>query len=204
MTVTHSDGTVLCQITIDSSAGVSCPSFGLTSGTASVTIYSDYYYNEWDVSITTPSGVTTTYDYSDLTGCSFSTCRYTTQSLVTLSELSDMTTPATSPAGTTLDNDDDGDTVSDSDETAAGTDPKDADTDDDTYDDGVDVFPLDASEWLDTDSDGMGDNEDAFPTDECATVDTDGDGQPDTVVSCLLYTSPSPRDGLLSRMPSSA
>ena len=26
----------------------------------------------------------------------------------------------------------------------------------------------------------------------------------DTVCSCLLYTSPSPRDGLLSRMPSSA
>ena len=27
---------------------------------------------------------------------------------------------------------------------------------------------------------------------------------PDKSVSCLLYTSPSPRDGLLSRMPSSA
>ena len=27
---------------------------------------------------------------------------------------------------------------------------------------------------------------------------------PDGVESCLLYTSPSPRDGLLSRMPSSA
>ena len=26
----------------------------------------------------------------------------------------------------------------------------------------------------------------------------------DTINSCLLYTSPSPRDGLLSRMPSSA
>ena len=26
----------------------------------------------------------------------------------------------------------------------------------------------------------------------------------DTVTTCLLYTSPSPRDGLLSRMPSSA
>ena len=26
----------------------------------------------------------------------------------------------------------------------------------------------------------------------------------DEVVACLLYTSPSPRDGLLSRMPSSA
>ena len=28
--------------------------------------------------------------------------------------------------------------------------------------------------------------------------------QPDEVDNCLLYTSPSPRDGLLSRMPSSA
>ena len=28
------------------------------------------------------------------------------------------------------------------------------------------------------------------------------DGRP--VIGCLLYTSPSPRDGLLSRMPSSA
>ena len=27
---------------------------------------------------------------------------------------------------------------------------------------------------------------------------------PEKVLSCLLYTSPSPRDGLLSRMPSSA
>ena len=27
---------------------------------------------------------------------------------------------------------------------------------------------------------------------------------PDDLVNCLLYTSPSPRDGLLSRMPSSA
>ena len=27
---------------------------------------------------------------------------------------------------------------------------------------------------------------------------------PPTAYSCLLYTSPSPRDGLLSRMPSSA
>ena len=28
--------------------------------------------------------------------------------------------------------------------------------------------------------------------------------RPDVLSSCLLYTSPSPRDGLLSRMPSSA
>ena len=27
---------------------------------------------------------------------------------------------------------------------------------------------------------------------------------PATIMTCLLYTSPSPRDGLLSRMPSSA
>ena len=32
-----------------------------------------------------------------------------------------------------------------------------------------------------------------------------GDAEnPEDVKSCLLYTSPSPRDGLLSRMPSSA
>ena len=30
------------------------------------------------------------------------------------------------------------------------------------------------------------------------------DGEVDQVLACLLYTSPSPRDGLLSRMPSSA
>ena len=29
-------------------------------------------------------------------------------------------------------------------------------------------------------------------------------GSPGTWLGCLLYTSPSPRDGLLSRMPSSA
>ena len=35
-------------------------------------------------------------------------------------------------------------------------------------------------------------------------VDTDGDGFRDSVWICLLYTSPSPRDATLSRMPSSA
>ena len=34
--------------------------------------------------------------------------------------------------------------------------------------------------------------------------DDDGEGQGDATEVCLLYTSPSPRDGLLSRMPSSA
>ena len=40
-----------------------------------------------------------------------------------------------------------------------------------------------------------------------AALDGDGGTQgvsPDSVINCLLYTSPSPRDGLLSRMPSSA
>ena len=36
-----------------------------------------------------------------------------------------------------------------------------------------------------------------------AGIDTDTD-RTDPDYSCLLYTSPSPRDGLLSRMPSSA
>ena len=63
------------------------------------------------------------------------------------------TTPATSPAGTVLDNDDDGDTVSDADEAAAGTDPLDTDTDADGTDDANDVFPLDATESADADAD---------------------------------------------------
>ena len=44
--------------------------------------------------------------------------------------------------------------------------------------------------------------------DESTTTDTDGDGVTDTQegidMTCLLYTSPSPRDGATSRMPSSA
>ena len=39
------------------------------------------------------------------------------------------------------------------------------------------------------------------------TMQVDGyslDAQKEKLKSCLLYTSPSPRDGLLSRMPSSA
>ena len=38
----------------------------------------------------------------------------------------------------------------------------------------------------------------ACPVDDCIIEQPDADGR------CLLYTSPSPRDGLLSRMPSSA
>ena len=49
----------------------------------------------------------------------------------------------------------------------------------------------------------------AYPINEERTFDFDGDGYPDMLINaqdgnCLLYTSPSPRDGLLSRMPSSA
>ncbi|MFL2961089.1 MAG: hypothetical protein ACJZ4T_06275, partial [Candidatus Thalassarchaeaceae archaeon] len=87
-------------------------------------------------------------------------------------------TPATSPAGTSLDYDDDGDTVSDVDEAAAGTNPLVTDTDADGDDDANDQFPLNSAEWDDTDGDapsgsdgtGYGDNSDAFPTDACANV----------------------------------
>ena len=40
--------------------------------------------------------------------------------------------------------------------------------------------------------------------DDGTWIDTDISGEPDEVKSCLLYTSPSPRDATLSRMPSSA
>ena len=37
-----------------------------------------------------------------------------------------------------------------------------------------------------------------------ALLDKPWDTEQATIDNCLLYTSPSPRDGLLSRMPSSA
>ena len=63
----------------------------------------------------------------------------------------------------------------------------------------------------DTDNDGLSDGlEDA--NGDGATVNTigntgssgSGETDPNNLDTCLLYTSPSPRDGLLSRMPSSA
>ena len=40
--------------------------------------------------------------------------------------------------------------------------------------------------------------------DVTVTISAEGSDQISIVYVCLLYTSPSPRDGLLSRMPSSA
>jgi hypothetical protein len=86
---------------------------------------------------------------------------------------------ACDPSAYTIDDDDDADTWSDSDEAACGTDALDAnsvpadfegdhicdimDTDDDNdgYDDDVDAFPQDPSEVNDNDGDGTGDNEDS-------------------------------------------
>ena len=56
----------------------------------------------------------------------------------------------------------------------------------------------------------LGDSQDDTVDTGCAAVcvttgpDKDNDGVPDAVDVCLLYTSPSPRDATLSRMPSSA
>ena len=85
------------------------------------------------MSITSPSGIVTTYSWS------------ADGTVATLTELSVTQAPATSPAGTSLDYDDDGDTVSDTDELAAGTDPLNTDTDADGTDDANYQFPLDAT-----------------------------------------------------------
>ena len=47
-------------------------------------------------------------------------------------------------------------------------------------------------------------NTDQFGISVAAVGDLDGDSVTDICVGCLLYTSPSPRDATLSRMPSSA
>ena len=44
----------------------------------------------------------------------------------------------------------------------------------------------------------------AVADDQLALAAADRDQRVDSLEACLLYTSPSPRDGLLSRMPSSA
>ena len=43
-----------------------------------------------------------------------------------------------------------------------------------------------------------------FDFDDTLSLSHWGEEEDDWVYDCLLYTSPSPRDGLLSRMPSSA
>ncbi len=82
------------------------------------------------------------------------------------------------------DNDDDNDTLLDSEEEAAGTDPKDPDTDDDGFSDGVDRFPRDPTEWVDSDEDGYGDNADAFSDDPLEWADSDGDNIGDNSDVC--------------------
>jgi len=70
-------------------------------------------------------------------------------------------------ATTIVDQDVDGDGISNTDEDNGVTDRYNADSDWDGYDDGVDKFPVWHEEWYDTDSDGIGNNVDR---------DDDGDG----------------------------
>ena len=73
--------------------------------------------------------------------------------------------------GNNADTDDDGDTLLDTAETAAGTDPLLADSDADGVNDNLDAFPVDGTETIDTDADGVGNN---------ADTDDDGDTLLDT------------------------
>ncbi|TSC93834.1 MAG: calcium-binding protein [Parcubacteria group bacterium Licking1014_1] len=69
--------------------------------------------------------------------------------------------------GDKKDDDDDNDGLTDKQELAASTNPKEPDTDGDEIKDSVDVFPREKTEWQDTDNDGLGDNKD---------LDDDNDG----------------------------
>ena len=67
-----------------------------------------------------------------------------------------------------------------------------------------DIAPSNPPPPPDADGDGVPDEADNCPdTANAEQTDTDGDGTGDAC-DCLLYTSPSPRDRSLSRMPSSA
>jgi thiol-disulfide isomerase/thioredoxin len=76
-----------------------------------------------------------------------------------------------------VDEDDDGDDLSDVMESQIGSDPLNADSDWDGFYDGIDAFPLNPSESMDKDNDGYGDHhEDAFPKDSAEWMDSDSDG----------------------------
>lgn len=66
--------------------------------------------------------------------------------------------------GDVCDRDDDNDGLSDSAESALGTDPKNPDSDGDGVNDNLDAFPLDATETADSDNDGVGDEQDNCPS----------------------------------------
>lgn len=74
------------------------------------------------------------------------------------------------------DQDIDGDGLSNQQEQAAGSNPRNRDTDNDGVIDGLDAFPIDPSEWSDSDGDGCGDNSDMFVNDPTECKDTDEDG----------------------------
>ncbi|MGB1472109.1 MAG: hypothetical protein ACPG87_03390, partial [Candidatus Thalassarchaeaceae archaeon] len=208
--VTDSSGTQLCYIAQYSySSSASC-SFAMMSGTADVTIDSDFWPDEGTLDITSPSGAAVLSGYTWTSSTAFVA--------TTLTELSTIAAPSVTPAGTLIDDDDDNDGYADSVDdcptlgSAAFPDWIDSDgdglcdnTDTDDDNDGVfdanDVFPLDANETLDNDGDGVGDNGDTdddndgvddtsddFPMDACASTDTDGDGMPDTIVANCVTT----------------
>ncbi|MEZ5509565.1 MAG: thrombospondin type 3 repeat-containing protein [Gammaproteobacteria bacterium] len=100
--------------------------------------------------------------------------------------------------GNVCDDDDDGDTLTDAQEQALGTNPLLVDTDADGSNDNTDNCPIDSnSDQLNTDGDelgnvcdddddgdGVSDGEDAFPLDASETTDTDSDGTGDNSDNC--------------------
>ena len=195
----------MCYISDSSYFSSASCSFALLSGTADVTIDSDFWPGEGSLDITSPSGVVVLSGYTWTSSTAFVA--------TTLTELSTIATPTVTPAGTLIDDDDDNDGYADSVDdcptlgTASFPDWIDSDgdglcdnTDTDDDNDGVfdanDVFPLDGNETVDNDGDGVGDNGDTdddndgiddtsddFPFDACASTDTDGDGMPNTLVA---------------------
>ena len=203
--VTDSNGNQLCSISGSGYSSTASCSFALMSGTADVTVDSDFWASEGSLDITSPSGVAVLSGYTWTSSAAFVA--------TTLTELSTIAAPTETPAGTMIDDDDDNDGYAD-DVDACPTqgsasfpdwldndgdglcDNADTDDDNDGYADANDLFPMDGTEWADNDGDLIGDNADTdddndgiddtvdvFPFDACASADNDGDGMPDTLVA---------------------
>ncbi|AJQ93512.1 GlyGly-CTERM sorting domain-containing protein [Gynuella sunshinyii] len=159
------DGVESCTTTSDSEGNWRCDLSGLSDGQHNITVYAiapasvapGFIYEYSDTTITTGD--------QDGDGTLDSNDAFPT-------DPTEDTDTDHDGIGNNADNDDDGDGYTDSDETAAGTDPLDAssvpaDQDNDGVSDATDD---------DIDGDGTLNGDDAFPTDPAEDTDTDHDG----------------------------
>ena len=183
--VIHSNGTVLCSVILDHANDgtgetfVACPNITLLSGSMTVEVDAGWYEGmDWVVTITTPNGVVTTYNWRYL----HDNGHYLGRGPSELGGTGECSMR------------DNRNCMADW-QTLAFFGPEITDRDGDNVADEYDVFPNDSDEWWDSDRDGVPDNTDVFPLDGTQDDnDRDGDGIGDRVDNCKYDWNPDQLD----------